>query len=235
MRTIAIGTALTAALLIAPFARAETADYDTVDHEGAMRVAPARAFELTFGEGYHQGFGQGSSKNEKLGDLGRAGLSMELGLGYRINPHFAVAFYMEGARYTNGSSVPREASSWGAAAGIEGTYHFMPFSRIDPWIGIGHGVRGYLVDRSDPGTKALLGLDVARLRVGADFKVGSAFSIGPVVSASLTRFGGYHSSETSHPENIEDRGWSTFVFAGLQGRIDIGGKQVKERSTLASR
>jgi hypothetical protein len=236
MQTTKLLPALAAAFLLAPLAHAQSGDYSPLDRADLPRVAPKNALELTLRQGYGQGFGRGAFENESLGNLGRGGHSVELGIGYRIDPRFMVGFYIEGARFADGVSVPDDATPYSGGFGVQAEYHLLPYSRIDPWVGLGTGLRGYVVDRDDPGTEVLLGYDIARLRIGADHRLTPSFSLGPVVGASLTRFGGYDSSESTGLQDIENRGFSTFVFAGIQGRFDIGGKRVPERSTeIASR
>jgi hypothetical protein len=236
MKTKTASFALTAAALFAALAHAEGSAGVVVDRVDAPRAAPERALELTLGQGYSQGFGRGAFKREGLGDLGRQGYGVQLGLGYRIDPRFMVGFYAEGARFADGGSLQKSATSYSAGFGIQADYHLLPYSQIDPWVGIGTGLRGYVVDRDDPGTEVLLGYDIARLRVGADYKLTPSVAIGPMVGATLTRFGGYGSSESSGLQDIENRGYSTFLFVGIQGRFDLGGETFCEReTTVASR
>ena len=73
----------------------------------------------------------------------------------------------------------------------------------------------------------MYGLDILRVRVGADYKLGPSTSIGPMVGASLSTLLTVDDSSTSSPKDIESPGLSTFVFAGVQGRFEIGGKRVR--------
>lgn len=235
MQTKKLLPSLAAAFLLAPLAHAQS-DYSPLDRADPPRVAPKDALELTWSQGYGQGFGRGAFEHESLGDLGRGGYSIELGIGYRIDPRFMVGFYVEGAHYRDGSSVPDDATPYSGSFGVQAEYHLLPYSRIDPWVGVGTGLRGYVVDRADPGTEVLLGYDIARLRIGADYKLTPSVAIGPVIGATLTRFGGYDSSESQGLQDIEERGFSTFAFAGIQGRFDLGGQRVEERGReVASR
>jgi hypothetical protein len=111
----------------------------------------------------------------------------------------------------------------------------MPYSRIDPWVGLGAGARAYFIDSSKGPADALYGVDILRLRVGADYRLGSSTRLGPMLGATMTSFVA-HQTAGDDPEDLETPGLSSVVFAGFQGRFDIGGERVTEgRTSVASR
>ena len=60
-------------------------------------ASPAdNAFEVSFGLGYAQGFGDIGAGLPSLTDQSSAGGELQLGLGWRINPHFMVGVYGTG-------------------------------------------------------------------------------------------------------------------------------------------
>lgn len=71
-------------------------------------------------------------------------------------------------------------------------------------------------------TQTLLthGFELGRARVGLDFRTGPQVSIGPVIGADLNVLL-WESSDANRA--IPNPTLSTFVFAGLQGRMDFGG------------
>jgi hypothetical protein len=215
---------LCVAVLIPAVARAE-ADVPR-DDDSQYRTAPVGALELTIGNGFSQGFGRAAHDEVHIGDLSSGGFSSQLGLGYRVNPHLMVGWYVEGARYFSGSAVPDGTVNYSAATGVQATWHFLPFSRIDPWVSAGTGARGYWVDAPKSQGSGMYGVDVLRLRVGADYKLGPSTSIGPMLGASFATLLAVDDSSTSEPREIDSPGLSTFVFAGVQGRFEIGGKRV---------
>lgn len=233
MKTAIVTSAFVATAVFPALARAEV---DAPTTSSARIAAPAKAFELTIANGYNQGFGHTRGDGVSVQDLSGGGYSLQLGFGYRINPHWMVGGYLEGSRFTTGSSLPDDTSTYSAATGVEGRYYFLPFSRVAPWIGLGTGVRGHWVDPSPGKTSSLYGVDILRLRVGTDFNVGTAAAIGPVIGASLTTMTDYDDATTSEPRRIDSQGVSTFIYAGVQARFDFGGKRVSAGgSHVASR
>jgi hypothetical protein len=231
MKTIAIGSAIIA-LLTTSLARAE----DDRPEADFASVAPSKALELSLGNGFSQGFGSASSRTQSLGDLTRGGLSTQLGVGYRLSPRLMLGVYGEGARYFAASGMPDGTVGYGAAFGVNAQWHFMPFSRIDPWVGLGTGFRGYWVDLPNAGHHALHGFDLVRLRVGADYKLGPSTSVGPMLGATLTTFATERDLATDDTLSTNDPELTAFVFAGIQGRFAIGGERVTAApKTVASR
>jgi len=72
-----------------------------VDATGSSPSAPAspadNAFEITFGLGYAQGFGDIGAGQPGLTDQITAGGELQLGLGWMINPNFMIGVYGTGA------------------------------------------------------------------------------------------------------------------------------------------
>jgi peptidoglycan-associated lipoprotein len=108
----------------------------------------------------------------------------------------------------------------GVTAGIAATYHFDPYTRLDPWLELGTGYRMLWEDARLPASNLLShGFELARARVGIDVRVSPEVAIAPVVGADLNVFT-FQDWTTS--SNIADPRLSTFVFGGLQGRFDFG-------------
>jgi hypothetical protein len=230
MKAIVISAACLA-VLVPSVAQAE-ADQGAKSKSDA--VAPMRAWELTLGQGYSQGFGR-ANDGAHLTDYARGGFSPQLGFGYRIDPRLFVGVYAEGTRYSASKKLPDGSTAYGAAFGAQVNWHFMPFSRLDPWIALGSGGRAYWIDSSHGPAQALYGVDIARVRVGVDYRLGPSTRIGPMLGATMTSFV-TQDTAGSDPVDIDKPGLSTFVFAGMQGRFDIGGARVTaERPRVASR
>ena len=204
--------------------------------ENQTLVAPKNALELNIGQGFSQGFGEPASQSESLAELSRGGMSLQLGIGYRLNPHWMIGSYAEGSRYFKKSGAPDGTVAYGAGFGMQVQYHVLPFSQIDPWIGLGGGWRGYWLDVGNAGHESLYGFDIVRLRIGADYKLGPSTSIGPMLGATMTVFDSVRTLESASNESTKNPEISTFVFAGFQGRFEIGGQRVAPSGrTVASR
>ncbi len=179
--------------------------------------APANAFEIQVGTGYTQGFGNLRS-GTGLPSVVSPGGAVDLGLGYRIDPHWEVGFRGEYAQYVaERSNVARAFTT-----GIAFQYHAIPFHKVDPFLEVGAGYR-VLIEHSDIGPDLYThGFQLARVRVGVDFRVDKDVALGPVIGGDATMF--LFQDFPNLQTNISNPTVSTFVFAGLQGRFDIGGR-----------
>src|SRR5689334_17992970 len=105
------------------FNRDEATDLSAVDH----------AAEITLATGYAQGFGQVSSGQPNLTEIGIAGWSLQLGVGYRVLPQLALAVFGSGAVYEGTDIDP--PSLYSGTAGIKLDWHLIPVAHeLDPWL-----------------------------------------------------------------------------------------------------
>ncbi|MDP9002830.1 MAG: autotransporter domain-containing protein, partial [Myxococcota bacterium] len=182
---------------------------------------PRRAFELTLGTGYTQGFGM---LHEGVGmpSVATEGVALNVGLGYRIDPHWMVGVAGEYQEL----NAQRAASVRGVATGIQAAYHFTPYDRLDPWVALGAGYRWLWERHNVPASVTVTnGLQMARLTLGLDLRASRGFAIAPVIGGDLNLF------LSQGDQAIQDPRVSTFVYAGLQGRFDIGGQREPEGVT----
>lgn len=180
------------------------------------------AFELSIAAGYTQGVGSVGAGVPSLTDSGGPGTSLEVDLGWRIDPHFLVGVYSTGAWFSNGDAPGNAFNNWSATAGVQGNYHFLPGENLDPWIGIGTGWRGYWVNRPQ-GRDSRHGLDLARAQIGVDIPVTSGVAISPFVGATATLFLTQQLAGDTSFSDIQDRKVNVFFNAGLLGRFDLLG------------
>jgi hypothetical protein len=157
-----------------------------------------------------------------LTDSAGAGTSLELDLGWRIDPHFLVGVYGTGAWFSTGDAPGNAFNNWSATAGVQGNYHFLPGESLDPWIGIGAGWRGYWVNRPE-GRDSRHGLDVARLQVGLDVPVAQGVTVSPFVGAAATLFLTQRLAQETSFSDIQERKVNVFLNAGVLGRFDLLG------------
>jgi hypothetical protein len=174
-------------------------------------------FELSMGLGYGQGIGPVGHVVPRLQDLGGPGGQFFVSGGWRFDPRWLVGVYAELGVYDSGNlSGTDQALS--LAAGVEGQYHFRPYRQRDPWIGLGFGWRGYWSDRG-MGFYKLQGLDLARVRVGLDYRVTSTFAAGPVLGCTLTDMLWSSPPQSGGYTDVTGNKINTFVFAGFAGRF----------------
>lgn len=192
--------------------------------------APERALELTLGTGYTQGFGQiqkGSANN--INDVANAGIGVDFGVGYRIDPKFGIGVSAQYQEFSVAQAASGTSAARGMFAGVDATYHFDPYRRFSPWLRAGTGYRMLWSVSSGP-TMLYHGFDFLRLAAGFDMRATPDFAIGPLVGADLDAYFWQWSSGPGN-SSIADPRLSTYVYAGLQGRFDIGGTRQSESSS----
>ena len=215
---VALGISLTATGLAAAQPPEMTPSYAMEPPESLSKgrlAAPRNALELSIGTGYSQGFGTLKS-GTGMPSVVTPGVAFDLGIGYRIDPKWSVLWAGEYSELT----AERTSTARSFTTGIAAQYHFAPMQRIDPWMEAGAGYR-FLVEDPTLGPNLLThGFQLARIRAGIDFRVGETAAIGPMIGADATLF--TFQDIPNVQTNISDPRVSTFVFAGLQGRFDIG-------------
>jgi hypothetical protein len=222
MKAMKLVPALSLLIPALAYAQPEATD-DTSGFDHA--VAPVRnAFEIGVGAGYSQGGGKlGDNVGSHLEDVAGPGGTVELDLGYRIIPQLSVGAYGTFSQFQRGDNVVGDANILGASAGVQAAWHFRPDRSVDPWISLGGGWKGLWLDADNAKTTSLQGLDLARLQVGADYRVSRDVSISPVIGGSLGMFISQDTPMTTDLTEIQGKQVNFTGFAGLSGRFDLGG------------
>lgn len=212
-------------LLVPTVALAEPEQIDSptaVDHY----VAPAdHAFELAIGAGYTQGAGKLGEGMDDLQDVAGAGAGANLELGYRIIPQLAVGAYGSFAGYSRGDSLADDMSVYTLAAGVQAAWHFRADRSVDPWVSLGAGWKALVLDPNEGEATALQGFDLARVRLGLDYRVSPEVSVSPVIGGSLGMFVAERTPMTSDYNEIEGKKVNFTGFAGLEAKFDLGGRR----------
>src|SRR6185437_7296776 len=185
--------------------------------EEKLLQAPAKALEIIVGTGYTQGFGSLQS-GVNLHDVITPGLGVDLELGYRIDPHWSIGVAGEYQEFV----AQRAVSARGMTGELAATYHILPYAHVDPFLKFGTGYR-LLWENHDVNTPSLLthGFEPAKLVFGVDMRAGRDVAIAPVVGAALDVL--LWQSVGNRPSvAISDPTASVYLFAGLQGRFDVG-------------
>jgi outer membrane protein OmpA-like peptidoglycan-associated protein len=174
------------------------------------------------GTGYTQGFGR-IATGLGVPSVAGAGIGASVVLVYRATRH--LSFGVEGQYQEFNPEL--NTSARGLAANLGATFHFAPTFRGDPWLRFGAGYR--LVWENDPfaapGTTPLRhGFEIANLKLGYDIRMSEDVAIAPVIGGDVTTFlwqdnGGVNNAYSNAQV-------ASFVYAGLQGRFDIGGDRV---------
>ncbi|NUP06682.1 MAG: OmpA family protein [Polyangiaceae bacterium] len=212
----------------------ETVTYDVVE-EATVR-APKNSFELGVNGGYTQPFGEINAGND-IHHLVDAGGAVGLALGWRISPYVSVEGVGQYHESTTGDDLNSSTTDVrGVSTGVQATVHMMPYERVDPLLSFGSGYRMmWIVPEGAPNT-FLHGLSLARATFGVDFRATDSVALGPQVGADLNMFLFEDGPGDADDDNvIDDIRPSTFLFAGLGGRFDMGGKRDGKERTVARR
>jgi hypothetical protein len=218
--------AVTAFAAMAGAAEIDTGESYLNQHE----AAPKNAFELTAGANYTQGFGQinaGAANN--INDVANAGIGFNLGVGYRVSPAVSVGVNGEYQEFSTSNTIDPGSSSRGMAYDVNVQYHFNPYRRMDPWVKFGTGYRflWQVPSNANATTVMFHGFDFGKLQAGLDIRSAPGVAFGPMIGADLNVFFWERPNGGSNT-NVTDPRVNTFIYAGLQGRFDMGGVAVHE-------
>jgi len=188
-------------------------------------LAPAdHAFEIAVDAGYAQGGGKLGGNLGSLEDVAGPGGAVEIDVGYRLIPELSLGVYGTFSTAQKGDKLASNTDVLGATAGIQAAWHFRPDHAVDPWVSLGTGWNGLWLNQASGKNTALQGFELARLQVGADYRISKDVAIAPVVGASLSLFVSQDSPMTTDYTEIQDKQVNLTGFAGLSGRFDLGGR-----------
>lgn len=184
--------------------------------------APRGAFEVGVEAGYTQGFGS-VSRGRGVGDVAGAGGMVGLAAGARLNPRWSLTGRVGLEGYGASDAIARGTSVRGGSAGISGTFHASPYERLDPTITLGTGYRALVEAPAGTAPNTIThGFELGRLEVGLDVRASESVAISPVVGADLSMFM-WRTGGGAETAALTNKTLSTFVFAGVKGRFDLGG------------
>jgi hypothetical protein len=183
----------------------------------AGRPAPSDVFELRVGSAYTQGFGHVAPGQPVL-DVAGPGAGFNVDADYRVDTRTSLGLQGEVQEFESRHNV----AARGVAGNLGVTTHASPLGRGDPWLRVGTGYRLlWSVNPTSEPTTLLHGFELAKATVGYDVRVSPDIALAPAVGAALDLFvwqaqGGLNTA-------LDAPQVCAFVFAGLQGRFDMGG------------
>ncbi|MBI2393900.1 MAG: hypothetical protein HYV09_30290 [Deltaproteobacteria bacterium] len=202
-----------------------TGAQETIDRTVA---APARAAEIGIGLGYAQPTGDLTLRTgDRASNFARAGGQIDGEIGYRIDPRWLIGVYGGYGQFHAPGGTAQDIVAT-VNAGVQAQVHVNPHRRVDPWVGFGAGWRGFFINPENSATRALHGLQIARVRFGVDYRVSDGVALGPAVGMDATMFTTeVRSGEGPTFESLgrERYTLTPFFFGGIVGRFDIGGRR----------
>ncbi|WP_437275463.1 hypothetical protein WME90_30000 [Sorangium sp. So ce375] len=198
--------------------------------------APANALELGLNLGYAQGFGDIGSER-RLRDVAGPGAGVGVKLVYRGVPGVGLGLTSSYEQYMAQGAEQGVADVRGVTLGAEASFHLAPFERVDPVISLGSGYRA-LWTAAPPGVRGdtvTHGIELGRLQAVIDVRMSESVALGPTIGGGLNLFLWENPEGSIRGWEVPGRRVNSFVFAGLEGRFDLGGQRVREVIQVARR
>jgi len=192
--------------------------------------APRRAFELGISTGYTQPFGE-LSEGRPIADVVDQGIGFGIDLGYRFSPRWSLGLDATYHESKADDLIRSTTNVRGGTAGIKATYHLAPYERIDPYVALGTGYRMlWRVNEVSPDLTTH-GFELGKLQLGLDVRASKDIAVGPFVGADINMFTWNNLEGPAGNVAVQARRVSSFFYAGVQGRFDLGGTREVARET----
>ncbi len=173
----------------------------TVAVAAALLVTPAASFaQLEVGArlGYASAAGD-AMKNQKLSDLVKSQIPVQLDVGYRLTPELSAGAYVSyGFAKLASAACPSgfECSARDLRVGVQGTYTLTRLATaFVPWVALGAGWERATYEVSQTvlfftakGTGKVSGWEYLNVQLGADWRASEKLWLGPYAMWSLGQF-----------------------------------------------
>jgi hypothetical protein len=233
------GTLIAAAAMSVAFAASVANAQEEKKAPGFLNkpvAAPSSALEIDLASGYNQGVGDITNiTGDRVQDYSGAGIAGTLDIGYRATPGFSIGVYGQGTLYNANDRLANGTDVRDLTAGIQANFHFRPYRAMDPWLGIGGGYHGYWVVPDVGQNTNRQGLEIARVRAGADFRVSNEVALGPMIGAATTLFLQEKLPGDTEFHSIDGKRLNFWFFGGLLGRFDMAGTSIRKTAATAAR
>jgi hypothetical protein len=184
---------------------------------------------LSLGYGLPMGNVSGS---QKMTDLYSGAMPLQLDVGWRFNPNLYLGgfFQYSFAFLSSAQNAACTANGWTSCSGgvmqfgADFVYTILPYATFAPYVGLGLGweiASLSYTSASQSLSESVSGFQFARIIVGGDFRVGSAFRVGPFVNFSLGQFSSLSSPNSAANGSISDKAIHTWLQFGLKGTVDL--------------
>jgi hypothetical protein len=186
-------------------------------------ASPHRAFELVLSAGYIEPAGDIASGRPIHAVVG-PGYVLGLDLGYRVTPRWGLLLGGSYHESKGEEALPRGSNARGAALGVKGVCHLLPFELVDPIVSLGAGYRALWESLPAAHDDVLLqGWEIATLQVALEYRGDPDVAFGPFAGVALNVFASRSNEASPASESVESARVHAFFSAGVAGRIDFGG------------
>jgi opacity protein-like surface antigen len=197
----------------------------------ASSGAPESGVSLALSIGYAIPMGN-IDNTAKVSDFFSGGLPLQVDIGWRFTPNlylgaffeYSFAFLSSNVSATCSAAPGVSCSGGNIQFGVDFVYTFMPFAKFAPYVGLGVGweIATFSVSSSTSSQSSSLtlsGFQFARFIVGGDFRVGSAFRVGPFVNFSLGQYSSV--SSTGFAVTLGEKSLHEWLQFGVKGTVDL--------------
>jgi hypothetical protein len=203
--------------------------------EGDTPVVPAPrgALEVGVNAAYVQPFGE-IWQGQSVSSMISAGGAVSVDLGYRVHPNLGIGAHVLFHESTADAAIGVGNDFRGGTAGLQATYHFIPYGLVDPWMSLGTGYRLLWSNlRGVDNNHFTQGIQIARVLAGIDFRTSQDAAVGPFLGADANVMIFDEVDDEASPSF--EPALNTFITVGVMGRFDIGGEREAPGLTVAKR
>lgn len=191
---------------------------------------PESGVSIALSVGY--GIPMGSvSGTQKLSDVFSGAVPLQFDVGWRFSPstylgaffQYSVAFVASPIK-TNCDAGGVSCSGSDLQFGVNFVYTFLPYATFAPYVGLGVGWEIGTINYSGGNqsqSESFSGFQFARVLVGGDFRIGSAFRMGPFVNFSLGQYSTQSSPDPTVNGSIPNKAIHSWLQFGIKGTVDL--------------
>jgi hypothetical protein len=192
---------------------------------------PESGVSIALSVGY--GIPMGSvSGSQSMSDLYSGAVPLQLDVGWRFTPNLYLGgfFQYSFAFISSKQEAACTLNGWtGCSGGVmqfgaDFVYTILPYATFAPYVGLGLGweiASLNYTSASQSVSESVSGFQFARIILGGDFRVGSAFRVGPFVNFSLGQFSSLSSPNTAANGTISNKAIHSWLQFGIKGTVDL--------------
>ncbi|HSY24895.1 MAG TPA: hypothetical protein VK841_22375 [Polyangiaceae bacterium] len=189
-----------------------------------------------FGAAFPFGNAIGGNGNDLDNAISNQIIPLWLDLGVRLADNWYVGSYLSFGVASLGTNFNAVCNTQGVGCsgndvrwGIEGTYHFLPNNRVDPWLGVGFGYEWLSFSQSQGNasqSEGLSGWELGSIQTGLDIRAldGFPLGIGPFAQFSFNEYtneSGSNSGGGSTGASINNQAVHFWLMFGVRGEYDL--------------